>query len=159
MCPRTNSLHQAGEDCRPNTQGMYLITTNSVSPYASGQWMNSPSYTRSNYRRRDPFEEQIDEWGKLDGEFNYVPNQNQQTVNPNDWSQLNHIESIFANFNKLDDDLRTEAVDASTKSTTTRQNDRYYFTQEPLRLNELNLTHYKSTNENFTLPEIVFEEN
>lgn len=162
MCPRTNNLHQAGEDCRSTSKGMYIITTNGVSPYASGQWMSSPGYTKSHYRRRDPFEEQIDEWGKLEGEFNYVPNYNYQSLNSGNWPELNRMESIFSSFDKLDDETRMEKIDATTKTTTAdrwRQNDRYSVTNEPLRLNELNLTHYKSSNENFSLPKIVFEEN
>lgn len=70
MCPRTNELHLAGEDCRDTTRGMFLITTNSEAPFASGQWtLQSPP---SSNKRRDPFLEIIDSYGKLESAFNYV---------------------------------------------------------------------------------------
>lgn len=71
-CPRSNELHLAGEDCRTTTNGMFLITTNQESPFASGQWRIQPSTKDPLYSRRDPFLEKIDEYGKLDSAFNYI---------------------------------------------------------------------------------------
>lgn len=71
-CPRSNELHLAGEDCRTTTNGMFLITTNQETPFATGQWTIQPSTNDPLYSRRDPFLERIDEYGKLDSSFNYI---------------------------------------------------------------------------------------
>lgn len=72
MCPRSNELHLAGEDCRESTKGMFLITTNSESPFASGQWTLQPTSKYPSNSRRDPFLERIDEYGKLESAFNFA---------------------------------------------------------------------------------------
>lgn len=70
LCPRSNELHLAGEDCRETTKGMFLITTNNESPFASGQWSVQQTSKYTSNGRRDPFFERIDEYGKLDSAFN-----------------------------------------------------------------------------------------
>ncbi|KAG4068087.1 hypothetical protein HA402_001512 [Bradysia odoriphaga] len=37
LCPKSEKLFVAGEDCRTETRGMFLVTTNSVAPFAIGQ--------------------------------------------------------------------------------------------------------------------------
>lgn len=77
MCPPKNPLVVAGEDCRTDVRGMYLITTNPVSPFAQGKWNDltvslnaEPPPLPSVLKNRDPFEAAIDRWGKLEGSFN-----------------------------------------------------------------------------------------
>lgn len=81
LCPPTNYLVLAGEDCNPETEGMYLIVTNSQSPFALGKWtdnndnklQNKPiitsPFTKINLSSKD-----IDQWGKLDSNFNNIMN-------------------------------------------------------------------------------------
>lgn len=56
-----------------------MITTNSDSPFASGQWTDATSQTKIGENlgdisrpKSDPFQQQIDQWGKLEGAFNNV---------------------------------------------------------------------------------------
>lgn len=49
---------------------MYLITTNSEAPFATGQWAFQNSAITIG--RRDPFYDRIDKYGKLESQFNYV---------------------------------------------------------------------------------------
>lgn len=72
LCPRSNELHLAGEDVRETSKGMFLITTNGESPFASGQWSLSQSPKYPSNSRRDPFFERIDEYGKLESAFNFA---------------------------------------------------------------------------------------
>lgn len=81
-CPRSNELHLAGEDCRTTTSGLFLITTNQESPFASGQWTIQPSKNDPLYSRRDPFLERIDEYGKLDSAFNYIDSYRKLRISP-----------------------------------------------------------------------------
>lgn len=82
FCPPKNPLVIAGEDCHTNLRGMFFITTNAQSPYAQGKWTDLtqaldaelPSQMLPQQlqlkHHRDPFEQEIDKWGKLEGEFN-----------------------------------------------------------------------------------------
>lgn len=77
MCPPKNPLVIAGEDCRTDVRGMFLISTNPVSPFAQGKWndltlpLNAEPPKIPNFlKNRDPFETAIDKWGKLEGAFN-----------------------------------------------------------------------------------------
>lgn len=80
LCPRTNFLVVAGEDCVPTTRGMFLITTNGVAPFATGRWTDSAiSITKNNIadiitpiKKSDPLIQQLDQWGKLEGDFNNI---------------------------------------------------------------------------------------
>lgn len=77
MCPPKNPLVIAGEDCRSDVRGMFIITTNSISPFAQGKWNDltaplnaEPPQIPQFLKKRDPFETAIDRWGKLEGGFN-----------------------------------------------------------------------------------------
>lgn len=75
FCPPTNYQVLAGEHCKTDTRhGMYLINTDSQAPYAIGKWtdisQSSPILKFNQQKRRDPFQEMIDNWGKLDSGFN-----------------------------------------------------------------------------------------
>lgn len=80
FCRRTNNLVIAGEDCKTTTRGMYFLVTNSISPYASGRWTDSSGITKnifgpsSSLSQGDPLQQQIDQWGKLDSDFNNIEN-------------------------------------------------------------------------------------
>ncbi|XP_055319675.1 pancreatic triacylglycerol lipase [Sitodiplosis mosellana] len=82
MCPRSNELHLAGEDCRDTTKGMFLITTNSESPFASGQWTLQQTTKYPSNSRRDPFLERIDEYGKLESAFNFANSYHKLSTSP-----------------------------------------------------------------------------
>uniref|UniRef100_A0A336M620 CSON012680 protein n=1 Tax=Culicoides sonorensis TaxID=179676 RepID=A0A336M620_CULSO len=79
-CPPKNPLILAGEDCRPDTKGMFFITTNPATPYALGKWhdltqdvsADSPQFPAP-LKNRNPFDMEIDKWGKLQYEFNDIP--------------------------------------------------------------------------------------
>ncbi|XP_037927406.1 pancreatic triacylglycerol lipase [Teleopsis dalmanni] len=93
MCPPTNFLVEAGDSIRPTTRGMFFINTNDSSPFALGKWTDLPilgmkdsktSSTISTNRtpsitipqpkqNSEPLLRQIDEWGKLDSNFNNLP--------------------------------------------------------------------------------------
>lgn len=104
MCPVSNMLQTvAGEDCKSTTKGMYLIKTNSASPYALGRLTDfmvpiedsRVIYTNS-LRSSDPFLREIDPWGKLEGTFNNIemyPTPFSQDPNGGDWPYFNHIGS------------------------------------------------------------------
>lgn len=96
MCPRSNELHLAGEDCRDTTKGMFLITTNSESPFATGQWTIQPTSKYPSNSRRDPFLERIDEYGKLEGAFNFANSHHKLSI-PSP-SQPSASTSVFAPF-------------------------------------------------------------
>ncbi|XP_075152328.1 pancreatic triacylglycerol lipase-like [Haematobia irritans] len=85
MCPPTNYLLEAGENIQRTTKGMFFVTTNEKSPYAQGKWtdlptlgikrpntsQSPPSITiRQPPQRGDPLLKHIDQWGKLDYNFN-----------------------------------------------------------------------------------------
>lgn len=81
FCPRTSKIEVlAGEDCQTSTIGMFMITTNSENPFAIGQWTEAAISTRIGGTHRppasaaDPFQQQIDQWGKLESTFNNVDN-------------------------------------------------------------------------------------
>lgn len=142
MCPRTNELHLAGEDCRFNAKGMFLITTNNDSPFASGQWNVQPS-SSSKYptpnSRRDPFLEQIDEYGKLDSAFNYVNSYPKAIASVSQQhDQLSHLNFINENDyyqSNNDDKSRIDLNDDAKLATSTerwRQNDKFIFVENPL---------------------------
>lgn len=104
FCPRNGNIHQAGEDCRPNTNGMYLITTNSASPFAAGQWQTittSGNKNTDNHYRRDPSHEEINGWQKLEGEFNNRGFHKKFDQQSTDWNQLHQIENELINLDKI----------------------------------------------------------
>jgi hypothetical protein len=85
MCtPKSESQTQAGEDCRSSSRGLYFINTNSASPFAVGRLAESESSFKTHQQQRqnqqqitvnpilhaDPFQREIDIFGKLEGNFN-----------------------------------------------------------------------------------------
>uniref|UniRef100_T1GW33 Lipase domain-containing protein n=1 Tax=Megaselia scalaris TaxID=36166 RepID=T1GW33_MEGSC len=78
LCPPTNFLVEAGENTRPTTKGMFLIQTNEQFPFAKGKWTDisaeisntQPSLTQPLRRTQGPLLKAVDEWGKLEGNFN-----------------------------------------------------------------------------------------
>ncbi|XP_065095314.1 phospholipase A1 member A-like [Ochlerotatus camptorhynchus] len=97
FCPHNNYQVMAGEDCVPGTEGMFMITTNSDSPFAIGRWTDATGLLKTNNKfalKRDPFTSDIDQWGKLEGNFNNVehfPTPYSQDPNGDDWPYFNHI--------------------------------------------------------------------
>lgn len=86
---------------------MYLITTNSASPFAAGQWQTittSGNKNNGHTYRHDIVYEDIDEWRKLEGEFNnrgFHKKYPQAAEANHDWSQLNRIETELMNLDKI----------------------------------------------------------
>jgi hypothetical protein len=104
MCPASVITQTvAGEDCKSTTRGMYLIKTNSASPFALGRLADlltpnedNPSIFTNQMRSGDPFQRYIDEWGKLEGNFNNIealPTPFSQDPNGEDWPYFNHMGS------------------------------------------------------------------
>lgn len=70
----------AGEDCRSSTRGMYFIKTSDVAPYAIGrlneeiisitEQQQTLPMILSKVKNVDPFQKEIDSFGKLEGNFN-----------------------------------------------------------------------------------------
>lgn len=80
MCTPTSEMQAlAGEDCRTTSRGMYFINTNAVSPFATGRI--TESYKTKTQQQVffnpithvDPFQKEIDSFGKLEGNFNNLP--------------------------------------------------------------------------------------
>lgn len=104
MCPASVMTQTvAGEDCKSTTRGMYLIKTNSVTPFALGRLSDvltpnedNPAIFSNQMRSGDPFQRYIDEWGKLEGTFNNIetyPTPFSQDPNGQDWPYFNHMGS------------------------------------------------------------------
>ncbi|XP_058825776.1 phospholipase A1 4-like [Topomyia yanbarensis] len=103
FCPHNNYQVMAGEDCMTGTEGMFLITTNSDTPYAIGRWTDTTGLQKKDHvlnkfgLNRDPFISDIDQWGKLDGNFNNVEqfptpySQDPNNANDEDWPYFNHV--------------------------------------------------------------------
>lgn len=169
FCPRSDDLHQAGEDCRPNTKGMFMITTNGVAPFASGQWSMAATGSSKNgvLYRRDPLLEQIDEWGKLEGDFNY---RGAHTKHPLagttfDWAHLNQIENELGELDKLKFNVNDEHDGESNKQTISterwRQNDKFRLQENPLLvMNNDSLSiqrdHSHLSDDDFQFPKVTY---
>lgn len=103
FCPHNNYQVMAGEDCIPGTEGMYMVTTNSDSPFAIGRWTDTVGLQKKDHvlnkfgLNRDPFISDIDQWGKLDSNFNNAEHfptpysQDPNNANDDDWPYFNHI--------------------------------------------------------------------
>lgn len=69
----------AGEDSRPSSKGIYFISTNDASPFALGritdliQTKSINTISFNAVRNVDPFLKEIDDFGKLQGNFNNLP--------------------------------------------------------------------------------------
>jgi hypothetical protein len=70
----------AGEDARPSSKGVFFINTNPISPFALGRitdFVQSKSAATTisfdSVRKVDPFLKEIDDFGKLQGNFNNLP--------------------------------------------------------------------------------------
>ncbi|CAO1423506.1 unnamed protein product [Diamesa serratosioi] len=81
LCPPIFDMQtMAGEDCRSSSRGMYFIKTSDISPYAIGRLSEEIiSITEkqqtlpmilSKVKNADPFQQEIDSFGKLEGNFN-----------------------------------------------------------------------------------------
>ncbi|XP_029718255.2 phospholipase A1 member A [Aedes albopictus] len=121
FCPHNNHQVVAGEDCIVGTEGMFMITTNADSPFAIGRWtdamglLKTPNALNKFSLKRDPFISDIDQWGKLEGNFNNVeqlPTPYSQDPNGDDWPYFNHIGT-----NKLTKDYIKKIIE--------QDNDRY----------------------------------
>lgn len=80
MCTPTSELQAlAGEDCRTSSSGMFFINTNAESPYATGRISDLISLAKTHQvffnpiSHIDPFQKEIDTFGKLEGNFNNLP--------------------------------------------------------------------------------------
>ncbi|XP_055594311.1 phospholipase A1 member A-like [Uranotaenia lowii] len=101
LCPHNQYQVVAGEDCTPGTEGMFMITTNSDAPFAIGRWTDTLQKKGVPLHKfgidRDPFINDIDQWGKLDSNFNNIEHfptpysQDPNHANDEDWPYFNHI--------------------------------------------------------------------
>lgn len=110
---------------------MYFLVTNGVSPFAAGRWTDGSGITKSVFGPTsslslgDPLQQQIDQWGKLDSDFNNIenfPTPMSQDPNGNDWPYFDKNKK-----NLLDDteenDLQSDVLsnDSDIESTTTTE--------------------------------------
>lgn len=106
MCtPTSESQILAGEDCRASSRGLFFITTNAASPFANGRILDAMSSAKTHQvffnpiSHIDPFQKEIDTFGKLEGNFNNA----HWSVNGGDYSQFfvnqgsNEIAQSFIN--------------------------------------------------------------
>lgn len=150
MCTAKNSFQTiAGEDCKVSSRGIFMIPTNSNSPYASGRITeidtaaNEPLPPISTHylRSSDPFQQAIDIWGKLEGNFNNLANyKDSQHINifEDDWNifrehsnkitrdfilKLRHQhEDDLNNLRKVSDRHKVFKVPSSKRKLTSQQN-------------------------------------
>lgn len=145
FCPRTSKIEVvAGEDSRPTMTGMFMITTNSESPFATGQWTDSLELTKSAMNtlggpKSDPFQQHIDQWGKLEGTYNNVDKSNKRLpdwVGGGSFDGYNNIESL------------------RSPSEVWRANDKYSTNDNYFMQYRYNLTQGFISDENFQVPKI-----
>lgn len=173
LCPRTNYLVIAGEDCAPNTRGMFLITTNGMAPFATGRWADAPLGVTKNglgdltgpvKHSGDPLLQHLDQWGKLEGAFNNVQNPNPMAFNDlldAQWDDVmgsalgnsnNHLEtkrpSVMVNRRKGTMGVRSKIASESPMDSNVEFLEQY----------KQNLTRGIMSSEAFRLPQVVFNE-
>lgn len=92
LCPKSDQLFVAGEDCRSETRGMFLVTTNGISPFAVGRWTDTVGVDKNlaklSFTQTDPLQRRIDPWGKVEGNFNnldHFPTPYSQDPNGLNW--------------------------------------------------------------------------
>lgn len=119
MCPPTNNLVEIGANVKNSTRGMHFVDTNGKSPYAIGKWMNSSKSlenitTASSVititqppQKADPLLRRIDQWGKLDYNFNHPGKQE-----PTPYSQDPYGEN-WTYFSEDTSDLSSNSVEIS----------------------------------------------
>lgn len=143
-----------------------MITTNNVAPFASGQWSMTAGGSSKNglFYRRDPLQEQIDEWGKLEGEFNYrgIHSKYPSIGTTHDWFHLNQIENEFSELDKLSSNVNANNEQKQTTSTERwRQNDKFRLQENPLLVmnDSLNIQQHHShlSNDDFQFPEVTYQ--
>lgn len=94
---------------------MYFLVTNGVSPYAVGKWTDVPGVTKNMFgpsgslSQGDPLQQQIDQWGKLDSEFNNIDSvPSSPEIDSDDWPYLRQKEKhLLDESNKYDLELQS----------------------------------------------------
>ncbi|XP_059617747.1 uncharacterized protein LOC132262483 [Phlebotomus argentipes] len=116
FCKPTDVLREAGENCKNTTRGLFLVNTNPSSPFAMGKWTDvlKNSGLKSSLldeylapiKRKNPLQEELNQWGKLDGNFNNImnfPTPLPQDPLNDDWVYFSHhgtkhiTEHLFGN--------------------------------------------------------------
>ncbi|KAJ6626576.1 Pancreatic lipase-related protein 3, partial [Pseudolycoriella hygida] len=129
LCPKSDRIVVAGEDCRSETRGMFLVTTNSVSPFAIGRWTDNVGVGDkiSKVSFADPLQRQIDPFGKIEGHFNNLdifPTPYSQDPNGSDWPYFDQ---------PSEDSLRLEEIKLRILSASTEQNDSNVISMQKLK--------------------------
>lgn len=175
LCPRTNYLVIAGEDCAPTTRGMFLITTNGVAPFATGRWTDEPlgmsknglgDLTNPVKRLGDPLLQHLDQWGKLEGGFNNVQNLNPMAFNDlldAQWDDVMET-ALDDSENQLETTTRQLSMSMKRRKGTMGERSKVPLQSKSSIDNEhfmeqykLNLTRGIMSSEVFHLPEVVFK--
>lgn len=91
---------------------MFLITTNSIAPFAIGRWIEEVNGVANNtsrlvFTQADPLQRRIDPFGKLEGHYNNVdhfPTPYSQDPNGLDWPYFDRLsdESLRLDDMKID---------------------------------------------------------
>lgn len=136
-CQPNNPLIIAGEDCRPDTKGMFFISTNGANPYALGKWHDLTQDVPAEVpnlltplKNRNPFDMEIDKWGKLEYKFNDIHTSHYETEPLMD-NWIKHVtpKSVIDRKN-TSVAIHTQNSSNSNKNKRTEQNSREKFMQE-----------------------------
>ncbi|XP_055710707.1 phospholipase A1 member A [Phlebotomus papatasi] len=185
FCRPSDNLREAGENCKNTTRGMFIISTNPSPPFAMGKWTDvlKNSGLKSSLveeyltpiKRKNPLQDELDQWGKLDGTFNNImnfPTPIAQDPIHDDWLYFSHqgtkriTEQLFGHLmpnevNEIvDNTLQADAFQSGEKlqSTTERAeinhkanhiNDPIVYREKIIREYVKNVTGYEDT---FPLP-------
>lgn len=142
-----------------------MITTNGAAPFAAGQWRMATVGSPKNglFYRRDPLQEQIDEWGKLEGEFNYRGGHSKlpSAATTYDWSHLNQIENELSELDKLKFNVNDNGEQKPTASTERwRQNDKFRLQENPLLMMNDSISiqqhHSHLSDDDFQFPKVTY---
>ncbi|XP_055857489.1 pancreatic triacylglycerol lipase-like [Episyrphus balteatus] len=127
FCPPTNYLVEAGENANPMYNGFFLITTSNSTPFALGKWTDLPDRTKNTYTlsqkpvtRHSPLLKEVDEWGKLEGNFNNImnfPTPYSQDPNGETWPYFGR-----SGTKEITQELKEPISDSSTVRTINKNN-------------------------------------
>lgn len=108
---------------------MFLVTTNSIAPFALGRWSDEAvpgrNVSKLIFTRTDPLQRQIDPWGKIDGNFNnleHFPTPYYQDPNGLDWPYFDRLNEDRLSLEGMKIKLLSASSEQSDKDSNLLQN-------------------------------------